>query len=133
MGSACNDPAMAAFIMIFKNIMTVFQIIVPIILIVSAVISVGKMVILPNTFDERDPHGQRPDRVVPRVILHKFLAAVIVFFVPWMVNFTVSTAVSVMDSSNSASGFSFGDCWNAASSGQGIIQWVPGGQDVDNG
>ena len=133
MGSACNDPAMAAFIMIFKNIMTVFQIIVPIILIVSAVVSVGKMVILPNTFDERDPHGQRPDRVVPRVILHKVAAAGIVFFIPYIVNLTVSLTVNVIDSSNSASGFSFAACWNAASNGQGIIQWVPGGQDVDNG
>ena len=67
MGASCSDYAMAAFIMIFKNIMTVFQIIVPILLIVSASMSLGKMVLSPD----EDPHGKRPDRVVPRVLLHK--------------------------------------------------------------
>ena len=103
MNSACSDPAMAAFIMIFKNIMTVFQIIVPIILIVSAAISVGTIMMFPDDTDVKGPPG-RPNRVVPRVILHKVIAAIVVFFIPYIVNLTVSLTVSVIDSSSSANG-----------------------------
>ncbi len=127
MNSACSDPAMAAFIMIFKNIMAVFQVIVPIILIVSAAYSFGTLVLFPDDPDVKGPPG-RPNRVVSRVIVHKVAAAVIVFLIPYIVNLTVSLTVNVIDSSNSASGFSFAACWNAASNGQGIIQWVPGGK-----
>ena len=119
MGASCSDYAMAAFIMIFKNIMTVFQIIVPILLIVSASISVGKMVLAPDVFDEKDPHGKRPDRVVPRVLLHKVAGAIVIFFLPYMINMTISLVVEVTGEQ-----FSFTECWNAASKGQGVIQWV---------
>ena len=115
MGASCSDYAMAAFIMIFKNIMTVFQIIVPILLIVSASMSLGKMVLSPD----EDPHGKRPDRVVPRVLLHKVAAAVVIFFLPYMINMTISLVVEVTGEQ-----FSFTECWNAASKGQGVIQWV---------
>ena len=125
MGARCSDALMAAFIMIFKNIMTVFQVIVPILLIASAIISVGKMVFSPDVFDEKDPHGKRPDRVVTRVLLHKVASAVIIFFLPYMINMTISTVVKI-----SGDSFSFNECWNAASNGQGVIQWVPGGQDT---
>ncbi len=119
MGASCSDAAMAAFIMIFKNIMTVFQIIVPILLIISASISLGKMVLAPDVFDEKDPHGKRPDRVVPRVLLHKVAGAVVVFFLPYIINLTITLVVNVTGDQ-----FSFNECWSAADNGQGVIQWV---------
>ena len=124
MANACNDPAMAAFIMIFKNIMVVFQIIVPIVLIASAALAVGQLVMDPDKFvDERGK-----DHTF-QVIKNKALAAVLVFFLPYTVNMVISLTVNAMDDGPDKN-FSFTTCWNAASQGNGIIQWTPGGQDV---
>ena len=119
MSEACNDPAMAAFIMIFKNIMVVFQVIVPIVLIASAAYSFGSLLMSPDDSDKK----------MSKVLINKCMAAVIVFFVPFTVNLVVSLAVNALDSGPDKD-FSFTTCWNAASQGNGIIQWTPGGQDV---
>ena len=75
MAEACSDPVMAGFVAIFKNIMTIVQIVVPIILLVSGAISIGKLVISPDD----DSKGLKS-------IVVKFLAAVIIFFLPYTIN-----------------------------------------------
>lgn len=129
MNDSCTEPALAAFIMIFKNIMAIFQIIVPILLIISAIISLGTLVMFPDDPDVKGP-PHRPNRIVPRVLIHKVVAAIVIFFLPAIINLTISVAAEAMEDDNPNKDFSFTKCWNAASNGEGIIQWVPGGEDI---
>ncbi len=114
----CSDPAIAGFVVIVKNIMTVFQIVVPIILIVSVAYSLVMLVLVPD--DHRPPPRRGPGHM-HRAILYQIGAAVLVFFLPYIFNLVIA---QIPDQT-----FSIVDCWNSAE-GSNFLQWNPGGQDI---
>lgn len=105
--SACGDPAMAGFVLIIKRSLTIIQIIVPIILIISVCISLTQMLINPDE-----------DKKPKKALINKVIAAVCVFLLPMIINVMISW---VPDNS-----FNSTDCWKAASEGEGIISWNAG-------
>lgn len=95
LSSCCSDYGLATFLHIFKTAMGIIQIIVPIILIVMCTIDFSKLVINPDDNNKAKFKG----------LLNKFLAAVIVFFIPVIVNVILGTALDSFEISN---------CWDAA-------------------
>ena len=89
----CSSPALGAALSAFQKILTLIQIIVPILLIIGASIGIFQMV-------------QNPDRKNgTKSIINKFIAAAIVFFIPVFVNAVMGL---VGDS------FTVSACWNSA-------------------
>ena len=74
----CDNTTLLSFFTIFKRILLLIQIFVPIILVVFASINIAKMVNNPD-----DKKGKKK-------ILNQFIAAIIVFFVPLFVNVTMN-------------------------------------------
>ena len=91
--TTCNSASLSALLVIVKRVLTIIQILVPIILIVSCIISFTELVANP------DQKGGT------KKILNKFLAAVIIFFIPVLMN-------AVMGLLGESSEFS--NCWNTA-------------------
>jgi len=95
---ACEDSNFLSTILFMKSIMEFICIIVPIILIVMVSIQLGKIVL-------------GDEKIIPNVtksIISKMIAAVLVFFVPTLVNLFLS----LMGNSN----FTATMCWNNANS-----------------
>ena len=99
--NCCSDYGLAVFLHIFKTVMSLIQIIVPIVLIVMCAIDFSKLVINPDDNNKAKSKG----------LLNKFLAAVIVFLMPIIVNAIIGTMV---DSFDGAKGFDVISCWDAA-------------------
>ena len=77
--SCCNDYALARSLSVISNIITIIQIIVPILLIVMASVNIFQLV--------KDPD----DKKSFKQIINKFIAALVVFFIPVIVNAFLST------------------------------------------
>ena len=95
-GSACNNPMLIPILSAVKKGMVLIQIIVPIVLIASATISIFQLMTNPEK------------KGGTKTIVNKFVAAVIVFFIPILVNFVMGL---VGEESSISS------CWNFANSG----------------
>ncbi len=93
MANYCRDFALAGLLHVTQNIVTLIQILVPIILLISVAIKLFKAMMNP---DEK--------KNIPR-IRNSFIAAALIFFIPTIVN----TAISIVDTDNS-----FINCWNDA-------------------
>lgn len=74
----CNDYALSHVLYIFRMIMELIQIIVPILLIVSVIYNLIKLIINPD------------EKKNKKSILNRFYAAVIIFFIPLLVNVTIN-------------------------------------------
>ena len=96
--SCCSDYGIAMYLYIMKKALLVIQFAVPIILLVMATIQLIKMLTSPD------------DKKAPKSLLNKFIAALIVFFVPLIVNVVLSI---IPDS------FELAACWESA---EGIAQ-----------
>ena len=96
--SCCSDYGIAMYLYIMKNALTIIQIAIPILLLVMATIQMIKMMASPD------------DKKAPKSLLNKFIAALIVFFVPLIVNVVLSI---IPDS------FELAACWESA---EGIAQ-----------
>ena len=96
--SCCSDYGIAMYLYIMKKALLVIQFAVPIILLVMATIQMIKMMVSPD------------DKKAPKSLLNKFIAALIVFFVPLIVNVVLSI---IPDS------FELAACWESA---EGIAQ-----------
>ena len=75
-GTCCSDAGLVSVINIISSIIEIIQVIVPVILIVSASIQLTTMMMNPDD----------PKEVKKRTLYNKFIAAVIVFLVPIIVN-----------------------------------------------
>lgn len=95
LSSCCSDYGLAMFLHIFKTVMNVIQIIVPIILIVMCTIDFAKFVISPDDNNKAKSKG----------LLNKFLAVIIIFLMPVIVNVVLGTFLDSFEVSN---------CWDAA-------------------
>ena len=94
---------MIGFVDIFRKILTIIQTIVPILLILAASISVGKLMMDPEDKGDKLKHS----------IKNSLIAALFVFLLPMILKLT-------LDASGNAS--SFTACWNA----KGSISWSSG-------
>lgn len=99
--NCCSDYGLAVFLHIFKTTMSIIQIIVPIILIVMCTIDFSKLVINPDDNNKAKFRG----------LFNKFLAAVIIFLMPIIVNVVIG---SMEDTFDGAKGFDVIGCWDAA-------------------
>ncbi|MBR1936661.1 MAG: hypothetical protein IJ842_03095 [Bacilli bacterium] len=91
----CQNTTILPFLSIVKNIMLLIQIIVPIILIISGIISFTNMLMNPDEKKEL------------KKIFNKFLAAAIVFIIPLVVNLVIGLFGDIS---------SFSSCWENADS-----------------
>ena len=96
---SCNDYAMLPLIKILKNILLVTQILAPILLITSISIIVLKSV----TSDLKDEKKYRKN------ISNAFIACVIIFLIPTIVNVTLNAVGNGVSSAN----ISIANCWAA--------------------
>jgi len=88
--STCNSAVLAGILSIVKRIMLIIQIAVPLLLIISAIIGLAQLMASPD------------DQKSPKKLLNKFIAAVIVFFIPVFVNLTINLV---------GEGSDFSSCW----------------------
>lgn len=95
--SCCSDYGIAMFLYIMRNALTLIQIVVPILLLVMATIQMIKMMISPD------------DKKQSKSLLNKFIAAIFVFFTPFIINL----ALSILPD-----GFEISACWKSA---EGIV------------
>ena len=91
--SCCSDYGIAMYLYIMKNALTIIQIAIPILLLVMATIQMIKMMASPD------------DKKSPKALLNKFIAALVVFFIPLIVNVVLSI---IPDS------FELSACWESA-------------------
>lgn len=94
----CAESGVKAVFGMIKNIVNIIRIIVPIALVVLTTMDIIKKVINPD-----DKEGQKK-------IMHRIVAAVIVFLIPWMINF-VLRLIDIGAGNNSASSTSASACW----------------------
>ena len=92
---SCNDYPLAMYLNVIQKILNLVHLIVPIILIVMVTIQLIKLVISPGDSGEKVLKG----------IMYQFIAAVVVFFLPFIVNMVIGL---VPDS------FSLSACWEQA-------------------
>ncbi len=92
--NTCNNSMLFTFLAIVKTALNILHIIVPLLLILSLTITLTKL-------------AQDPDeKKAPKKILNSVLAAVIVFFLPTMINIVINLVAGESD---------FSSCWENAS------------------
>ena len=87
----CSSPILGAFLSIFKRAMNIIQIVVPILLMISLTMNLIKLVANPDD-----------KKLLPK-IKNAAIAAVLVFFIPMLVN----VVMGMVDNS-----YNFSACWN---------------------
>lgn len=99
---ACGDYGLASILRIVQKGMDIVQIVVPIIMIVSATFILIKMFMNPE------------EKKAPKALINCIAAGVIVFFIPFIVNLTMGW----LDDS-----FDVTACWNVAEETEDMIEW----------
>lgn len=88
----CNEPSLGPILQVIRNIITVIQILVPIILIVMSTINLIKMMSNPD------------DKKMVKKILNSVLAAILVFIVPVFIDATMNLL---------GENFTISSCWSS--------------------
>ena len=106
LNSVCSDFVLARILEIVRTGLSIIQIVVPILLIISGTIKFTKMMINP---DEKKTFKQ---------FINAIMSAVIVFFIPVIINLTMS-AISIngdvgINENGKLTAFDIASCWNAA-------------------
>ncbi len=109
---ACGDPGLATILQIIQKILGIIQVVVPIILIVGASWILIKMMLGPD------------DKKIPKTFFNCVFAAIIVIFIPYIVNL----AMSWLDDS-----FNVTACWNVAKDTDSSTVWNEPGTQSDSG
>lgn len=97
----CSDYGLAMFLHIMKEAMNIIRIVVPIILIAMCTVDLVKLVINPDDNNKAKFKG----------LLNKFLAALIVFFMPVVIDAVMNTVAYALDDDGS---IDITNCWKAA-------------------
>ena len=100
--NTCGDYALASTLALIKQFFTIICIEVPIILIIMIIITLGKMVINPDT-----KNGLKS-------IITKIIAALVIFFLPTTVNLVMDLLEHTQD--NEGAFYNVATCWDAADS-----------------
>ena len=95
----CKNPALSTILPIVKNIMFMIQIIVPIVLLIMFTVQFVELTINPELKDGF------------RKVLNKLIAAIIIFFIPILINVIMGAVGESTEFSN---------CWNNAASAESI-------------
>ncbi len=90
----CSSPALGNVLTVFKRILGIIQIIGPIIFMVALIIHLVNLMSNPE------------DKKLPKKIFNSLIAIILLFFIPFLVNFVMG----LMDES-----FSLSACWNSIS------------------
>lgn len=96
LGSCCSDYGLVTILDITKKILDLIQLVVPIILMVMLAVQFTLLLINPD------------DKKKTKSLLNKFIAAVVCFFVPYLVNLSLTLLPSDTES------FQLGACWDLA-------------------
>lgn len=99
---ACGDYGLASILRIVQKGMDIVQIVVPIVMIVSAIFILIKMVMNPE------------EKKTTKALFNCVAAGIIVFFIPFIVNLTMG----LLDDS-----FNVTACWNVAEETEDMIEW----------
>ena len=105
---SCNNAVLGVFFKIAKALLSLVQIIGPLLLILSLIYLFIKMVQNPE------------DKKLPKKIFNSFFALIVIFFVPLL----VTAVLNLVDESTE-----FGACWKSSSSDFGNAGYI----EVDNG
>ena len=93
LGTCCNDGGMVLLLDVSRRVLNIIQIVIPILLIVWASLGFVQLVINPD-----EKNGQKK-------IFNKFIAAIVVFLLPTLVNFVIGLMPET---------FSLNACWKQA-------------------
>lgn len=96
LGTCCTDYGLLTILDILRQILDLIQLVVPIILMVGLAIQFTQLLINPD------------DNKKKKSLLNKFFAALLCFFVPFLVNLAISLVPSDIGS------FQLGACWDTA-------------------
>lgn len=96
LGSCCSDYGLVTILDIAKKILDLIQLFVPIILMVMLAVQFTLLLINPD------------DKKKTKSLLNKFIAAIVCFFVPYLVNLSLTLLPSDMET------FQLGACWDLA-------------------
>lgn len=99
LAGCCSDPGLSRFLSIIQTFFVIIQVIVPIILIVMGTIQLIKMVSNPD------------DKKGVKSLYNKFIAAIVVFLLPSLVNLSLNIISLGVDLDN----YEVLACWNSAS------------------
>ncbi len=92
----CNDQSMLKIIYLIKNILNLIGIVIPIILIIWCLWDSIQNMISQNGWDQK----------IIKKIINKFIAAVLAFMIPTIINFVLDIL--------GESGYQVGTCWKEA-------------------
>lgn len=96
LGTCCTDYGLLNILDIIRQVMDLMQLVVPILLMVALAIQFTQLLINPD------------DNKKKKSLLNKFIAALIFFFVPFLVNLALGILPDDMDT------FQLGACWDTA-------------------
>lgn len=96
LGTCCTDYGLLNILDIIRQVMDLMQLVVPILLMVALAIQFTQLLINPD------------DNKKKKSLLNKFIAALIFFFVPFLVNLALGILPDDMDA------FQLGACWDTA-------------------
>lgn len=107
----CTDYGLAAILSILKRILNIFHLVVPILLIISFILGLIKLVL-----DPEDKNSK-----LKKSLFTKFSAALIIFFLPYVVQLILNVIPMAASDGNSYTTFSLGSCWKDAEKMQELM------------
>ena len=96
LGTCCTDYGLLTVLDVMRQILDLIQLIAPIILMVGLGIQFTQLLVNPD------------DKKKQKALLNKFIAALLCFFVPFLVNLSLSLVPEEIGS------FQLGACWDTA-------------------
>lgn len=104
LGTCCTDYGLLTILDILKQILDLIQLVVPIILMVALAIQFTQLLVNPD------------DDKKKKSLLNKFVAALLCFFVPFLVNLAIGLVPEDIGS------FQLGACWDTASISREVLK-----------
>ena len=121
----CDDYVLATFLVIIRRVIDLIQLLAPIILLIAALIQFIKMVINPDD----DKKGKKK-------ILNSFLSAIIIFFIPLIINLTMKIIAEYGDvginNEGEVTAFNLSACWNSVNETQDVMDSANENKDSDS-
>ena len=102
--STCSDAALAMILKTVRNVLTLIQIIAPILLMIMATVELVQLM--------KDPDDKKKFKKVQ----NSALAAIVIFFIPMLINIVMSML---------GSNFTISDCWNSIGNPTYSHKYVP--------
>lgn len=102
--SECSDYGLAAILSIFKRILNIIHLVVPIILIVTCTVGIIQLVLEPEDKEKKLKKG----------LITKFTSAIIVYFLPFIIQLILNVIPMAATDGTTYVTFSLGSCWQDA-------------------